>query len=410
MNSLNINQENLPKPFSGKIFFFLGISNRWGTKERTILKDCLICRDAGATVYLYTYRDSTIDIKAKKAGLKCFYHHGKIQTKFFNWHKLRKLSNLLKELNVNVVHVYDIKILWPLCFHMRSMPLVPLVYTLSSELKSYYRGVFYKPLSERVDQVLLPMSEMVENVWGHMGIPPRKIHFVGMSMKTNLGEKKPTPPFKFDDNRYYIGTNLNGIETNTHFLDSIFHALRVMIEKKLDDKTYTFAICNERHWSECLLTDELRRQVKDWGLEENVAFVNSPDMSHYQEHIDLWFGLQRREDLEDYAIQALLAGKPVCVPRTAFSMEVLSGSGVLGETYKIGDSREIREKCEKILRNLDYYQKSINNANQALVQKYGEEVYKESLLKIYENLLLRRKRLWTARQKRKIRHFNPLNK
>jgi glycosyltransferase involved in cell wall biosynthesis len=387
----------------------MGLSHRWGTEERTIIKDCLIAKSAGAKVYLYTYKDSVLDERAKTHEIDCLYHQGKFVTKVFKWHKLRKLKNLLTELQVNVVHCYDIKMLWPLCLYMRSMPLVPLVFTLSNDLKTYYRNFWYKPLISRIDQVLLPMSEMVENVWGHMGIPPRKIDFIGLGLKT-LKEKGPEekPPFRFTKKRWYIGTNLNGIETNTHFLDTVFHSFRVMIEKGLDDKNYTFALCNERNWSECVLTNELRRQVKDWGLEEHVAFVDQKDVARHQLDIDLWLGLTRREELEDYAVQALLAGKPICVPRTAFSMEVFRSFGVIGETYMSGDSREVREKCETILRNYDTYEKNLHKSHQALKETYGHEVYEESLTKIYEKLLNRRRRLWRVRQKRMLSGYNPL--
>lgn len=401
--------EKSSKPFEGKTFFYMGLSNRWGTEERTILKDCIVASEAGAQVYLYCYRDSVLHDRAKNHNIECLFHTGKFVTKVFKWHKLRNLKTLLTDLQVNIVHCYDIKVLWPLCLYMRSMPLVPLVFTLSNDLRSYYRSFWYKPLIERVDQVLLPMSEMVENVWGHMGIPPRKIDFIGLGLKAIKKPKHDNPPpFRFTDKRWYIGTNLNGIETNTHFLDTVFHSFRVMIEKGLDEKSYTFALCNERNWSECVLTNELRRQVKDWGLEEHVAFVDQKDVASHQLDVDLWLGLTRREELEDYAIQALISGKPICVPRSAFSMEVLRSYGVVGETYMSGDSREVREKCETILRNYSTYEKNLHKSHQALMEAYGDEVYRESMVKIYENLLNRRRRLWKVRQKRKLSKYNPL--
>jgi len=397
------------KPFDGKTFFYMGLSNRWGTEERTILKDCLLAKKSGATVYLYTYRDSVLDGRAKERGIECLYHQGKFVTKVFKWHKLRKLKNLLTELQVNVVHCYDIKVLWPLCLYMRSMPLVPLVFTLSNDLKIYYKDFWYRPLVERVDQVLLPLAEMVENVWGHLGIPPRKIDFVGLGLKPMKASPSAIrPPFRFTDKRWYIGTNLNGIETNTHFLDTVFHSFRVMMEKGLEEKNYTFALCNERSWSECVLTSELRRQVKDWGLEEHVAFVDEKIVAKHQLDIDLWLGLTRREDLEDYAIQALIDGRPVCIPRTAFSMEVFRSFGAIGETYMNGDSREIREKCETILRNLGTYEKNIHKSHQALIENYGDTLYEEKMIKIYQKLLNRRRRLWKTKQKRKLSKLNPL--
>jgi len=379
----------------------MGLSNRWGSEERTILKDCEVSQKAGANVHLYTYKDSVIDLRAKELGIKRIYHQGKFVTKFYKWHKLRRLKGLITELKINVVHCYDIKVLWPLCLYLRQFPEVPLLFSLGNDLKTYYRDFWYRPLVERVDQILLPMPEMVENVWGHIGVPPRKIESVGLGLAVPV--KNPIeerPPFRFTDKRWYLGTNLNGIETNTHFLDTIFHAFRVLIERGLEGKSYTFTLCNERNWSECVLTDELRRQVKDWGLEEHVAFVEESDVGLHQPYIDLWLGLVRREDLEDYAVQALLGGKPVLIPRTASSMELFRGFGVIGETYLKGDSREIREKVETILGNIGTYEKNLHKSHEFLLSSYGAKSYQNIMISTYKKVLKRRKRLLKAKRSR----------
>jgi glycosyltransferase involved in cell wall biosynthesis len=389
-------------PFEGLNFFYMGLTKRWGTEERMIIKDCKLALKGGAKVYLYTYKKTRLRVKAEALGVECIYHKGKFASKIYEWHKLRKLSRLIDELKINVVHCYDIKVLWPLCFYLRQKKLIPLVYTMSTELSRSYKDFWYRPLSSRIDQVILPMPEMAENVWARLGLPPRKINFVGVGIKTRIGESE-RPPFRFTEDRWYIGTNLNGIETNTQFLDTLFHSFRVMIERKLEGKNYTFALCNERSWADTKLTDELRRQVKDWGLEEHVAFVGPCDIAEQQKWVDLWLGLRRREDLEDYAIQSITSGTPILVPRTSSSMELLRIHGQVGETFKIGDSREIREKCETVLRNLSTYKSNLHKAHQALAESFGHDRYDDLMTKAYQKLLGRRRRLQRIRrQKRKI--------
>lgn len=374
----------------------MGLTKRWGTEERLILKDCLLAQRNGAKVFLYTYKNTRLESKAVEVGVECLYHKGKFAFKIFEWHKLRKLSRLIDELNVNLVHCYDSRVLWPLCFYLRQKKLIPLVFTLTSELKSYYRDFWYRPLASRIDQVVLPFPDMVENVWGHLGLPPRRINFVGMGNKTRVSETQ-RPPFRFTEERWYIGTNLNGIETNTQFLETLFHAFRVMIERKLEGKNFTFALYNEKSWADTRLTDELRRQVKDWGLEEHVAFVGPCDIPEQQKWVDLWLGLRRREDLEDYAIQSLISGIPILVPRSTSSMELLRTFGQVGETYKIDDSREIREKADIILRNLATYKSNLHKAHEALERGHGSDHYEEEMVSSYKKLLGRRRRLQRIR-------------
>lgn len=397
---MNTKTESLSKkPFAGLNFFYMGLTKRWGTEERLILKDCLLAQENGARVYLYTYKKTRLRNKAHEAGIECLYHKGKFASKIFEWHKLRKLSRKIDDLNINLVHCYDTRVLWPLCFYLRQKKLIPLVFTLSSELKSYYRDFWYRPLSSRIDQVVLPLPDMVENVWGHLGLPPRKINFVGMGNHTRVRDVE-RPPFRFTKERWYIGTNLNGIETNTQFLETLFHAFRVMVERKLEGKNFTFALYNEKTWADTKLTDELRRQVKDWGLEEHVAFVGPCDIAEQQKWVDLWLGLRRREDLEDYAIQALISGVPILVPRSSSSMELLRQYGQVGETYKVGDSREIREKTDTILRNLATYKNNLHKAHQGLSRDYGSDSYEEEMVSSYKKLLGRRRRLQRLRERK----------
>ncbi len=379
----------------------MGLSKRWGSEERTILRDCLHASRSGAKVYLYTYKKSLLSVRAQALGIECYFHKGKFPTKFYKWHRLRKLSQLIIDLNINLVHCYDIKVIWPLCYYLRSLSLVPLVFTLGQDMKLYYRNFWFGPLIKRVDQVFLSSLAQVENVWGHLGIPPRKTDFIGFGISTvRKNEERVNPPYRFTEKRFYIGTNLNGLETNTRFLDTVFHSFRVMIEKGLGEKNYTFVLCNERAWSDCVLTDELRRQVKDWGLEEHVAFVGPSDIITDQFHIDLWLGLVRRENLEDYAVQALLVGKPIVLPRTSCSMDLFQEYGQVGETYLSGDSRELREKCELILTNLAVYESSLHQSFQGLNEAYGQKRHEDSLTRIYKKLLKRRRRLQRAKSKK----------
>ena len=387
--------------------FFLGLSFRWGSLERMILKDCLLARDAGAKVYLYCYKNSLLEERAMAEGITTIHHHGKVHTKIFQWNKLKVLTRLFRELNVNLVHCYDIKILWPISFFLRANPLVPLVFTQGFELRKFYRAFWFKPLVSRVDQVFLPTIGLEENVWGHLGIPPRKVDLIGMACPAGEHRECPKPPFRYTEERWYIGTNLTGLETNTKFLNTIFHAFQVLLQNKLEEKGFTLVLALERPWSEFGLNDELKRQVKDMGIEEYVAFVGPVSMEEIQRHVDVWVGQSRREDLEDYTVESLLNGRPVVMPRSVASMETLRELGRVGETYKRDDSRELREKITKILLNLETYEGNLHKANQPLRDRYGDRTYAENLIKIYYNLLNRRKRLLRRRLHNKDVEKNP---
>lgn len=360
-----------------------------------------MAKRAGANVYLYCHRDSFLSKKAKQNGVELVFHKGKFYTKLVQWYKLRALKKLINDLKIDLIHCYNIKILWPIAFFIRRKHKISLILTQGNEVQKFYRNFYYRPLSSRIDQVLLPMQEMVENIWGHLGVPPRKIKFIGMGCEQVIEKDKGKSPFGFSGERWCIGTNLSGLETNTRFLNTLFNAFQVLTQKGLDNKNYTLVLMCEKDWGEFVLTDELKREVTDRGLEQNIAFYRPENFSKSLEQMDLWVGLSRREDIEDYSIQSLLSGVPVVMPRSSASMEVIRELGTVAETYKRDDSRELREKVEKLLVNLDTYKKSLNRSTDKIKEDHGVDLYESKLISLYSKVIRRRERLLKVKFKKK---------
>ena len=122
-------------PLHQKNFFLIGLSFDWNSIERTVIADARAIMNAGGNVHLYTFRDSHLDRQAKKWKIICHYHQGAVATKIFKWNKLKAVAKLIRNNQIDLVHCYDIKILWPLCYFLRADSLTPLVLTLSKELE-----------------------------------------------------------------------------------------------------------------------------------------------------------------------------------------------------------------------------------------------------------------------------------
>jgi glycosyltransferase involved in cell wall biosynthesis len=397
---LSIKKENLVRaPLKNKNFFYVGLSFKWGTLERKIICDCLAAKRAGADVFLYTFRDSALALQAKSEGIDCLFHHGLVATRFVKWHKLKFVSKLLKKHSIDLVHCYDIKILWPLCYFLKSKPLIPLVLTLTKELDRVYRGFWYRPLNRRIDHVFITTEDMNENVWGNLGIPLTKVSDAGLGIsKVTEIEEREKPFFKFSDDRWYLGTNLSGVETSIKFLDTLFNALKVLVQNKIAGKEITFVLGSEKNWSECLITDELRRKVKDWGLEQHVAFMGPCEIKELQQDLDLWFSLKDDGPIEDYALGALVNGIPTLLPKTTASMELLktSKNGFTG-LYRLGDTRSLRKQCEEVLANYSTHKETVLSDSKDYFSQFGLESYEIRLSKSYHQLIKRRLRLMRSK-------------
>lgn len=398
---MSTKQESTKNILTHKKIFLIGLSFKWSSLERLVISDAQAIIKNGGEVFLYTFRDSVLDQKAKEIGAQCFYHQGIVATKLIKWNRLKSVSKLIKKHQADLVHCYDIKMLWPLSYFLKTKPLIPLVLTVHDELKHFYRGFWYRPLNRRIDQIFTTSPVINENVWGNLGVPPIKVKPLGLPMaKVDKGSGSTSLPFQTHEDRWYLGTNLSGIEKNTHFLDNLFHVLKVLLGQDIAGKKITFVLASERRWNECLITDELRRRVKDWGLEDYVAFMGPCLIPELQPHLDLWIGMKTRESLEDYCVNALYNGVPTLLPRTTMSMELLRNGGKIGETYKIGDARSLREKCMKVLQEVGEYRRRLEKFQGQLDELHNSDRYQKRLAESYQQLMKRRLRLMRSVRKR----------
>ena len=68
--------------------FYVCPTARWGTLEKLVIKNALICQENGMDVLVYCLRDSLLHEEAIKEKIPCVFHQGKTDTKITNWYKL----------------------------------------------------------------------------------------------------------------------------------------------------------------------------------------------------------------------------------------------------------------------------------------------------------------------------------
>jgi glycosyltransferase involved in cell wall biosynthesis len=369
-------------------FLFVCPSETWGSRERMALRDCLIAREIGHDVFLYCLKDSLLHIYAKEHRIDCIFHHGKIRTKLYRWHKLSLIKQYIKRLDINLVHCYDLNFLWPICFFLRRNPKVPLIFTFGHEVQKFYKQFWVRPLISRLDLGILPIKEMMDSVRSHIDIPLRKIHFCGLGLYDPKKFKLEMTTIEKD--HFVVGTSVGGFEKDLATLKPILHAIQGLNAKKLAGKCIKLILVSQKNWKESLIFPELREFVNANNLAGDVVFETSTDMLKAQSEVDVWVGCPTEEPIEDYTIMAMLSGKPIISPRTAAFMELIREYGQVGEAYKSGDTRELRVKVEKILLNLDKFRSHIKSNRDLLRRYYALDLYKNQLLSHYERMLNRR--------------------
>lgn len=380
-------------------------SEYWSTIERTALRDAKILHEEGHDVHLYCLQDSFLDIKAKVLGIRTVYHSGRLSTSIFKWRTFYQIPQLIDQHELKIVQCYDVHLLWPLAFFLRKRSLVSLVFSHNVEISKLYRQLWYRPLIKRIDTTLLPSREMREGVVGSLGISSHKIDYCGLGVADEkfqevLTEKQGHFLNNFSED-WKLGCYVGAHEKSIDFLLPVFHALKVLVEKKPQGKGVKCVLISDKAWDEHLIRHDIGHYLVDTGLDQHVLFESKTPVVVLQRYLDLWIGVRSFEAIDDYMITALLSAVPVIMPRSTATMEILRRSPLLGYTYKRSDARELRTKISVTLENYEKIKSGMTQEIPELMQEFGLETYREQLVHVFEKSLSKRMRFFGRKKLQK---------
>ncbi|WP_127718047.1 glycosyltransferase [Halobacteriovorax sp. HLS] len=387
---------NIFKDQQNILYVCLGMT--WGTRERMAIKDCLISREIGHNVFLYCLRDSIIHMKAKALGIDCLFHSAAISLNFFKWYRLNDFVNYLTKFDIRLVHCYDLKFLWPASFYLKRKHLVPLVFTFNHEIKKYYKKYWYKNLIQRIDQVFLPIKEMSDSVHDHMNIPLRKFEYTGIGVKS----KECPESDQKSTGSWFVGCAVGGHEVSSEFLEPIISAVNSINAKGTLTKKVKLIIYSEVSWSKFLIHKNVKKFINTIGATEHIFLETTDKLSSACFNVDAWVGLNVREPMEDLLLCSALNSRPFLAPRKYAIMEFFRKYGVLGEAYKTSDTRELRDKLERMLLNYERYTTNLVAQKEQLETEFGYEFYKNQLLMGYEKTITKRERLFRKKTQKRL--------
>ncbi len=370
-----------------------------------MLTDALVARGRGHQVLIYGLRDSFLHHYATRLGLEFVTHKGLYKKKSWSFSRLKAIKKFFVpgELEVDLVHGYGFQVLMELAYHIRTYHHIPLLGTLTFDLERSFRNLWYRPMISRVDQFVLTSRDMIERVSSLLGVAPMKLQVCGIGLPSpdNAEPRRYTKEFHTPDGAHLLGLHVGVDEENLGKLLTVLNALRALNGSGKHGDFYLVLFC-EKPWREHILFSALRGAAHELECADYTIFSEQEESAEgdlfapirgVQEQVDIWLGLPSAEPLEDLWISALLMRRPVVIPRTVSSMELLRQYDGCGETYKIGDAREIRGKVERITSHKSEYQEMLAKHSESLADLYDPDSYKESILGLYERSLAKRRRL-----------------
>ncbi len=376
---------------------YVCLSEEWSSIERRCIADASYFRNIGGTAFILCHEDSLVDSEAEKDDIPRLY----FGTHLSGWRSrvnfYFQIQHILQKQQIDIIHSYNYNSLLPLGMILKSLPLVPLVFTYNEILPWKSHTFLDRWFISRTDSIFTFSPNIKELAAEIFPVTGRKIHVTGagidfpskITRSQHLEEKKKIMTF--------IPRTEEDLKHIRLFVDSIppllYHLKSVGFTQKL-----IFTFLTDISWYTHPSYDGIKRMILERHLEMHISFETRPLASHSFQDCDIFVGLPTAELFSDQDLYALVTQTPVLLPRTSTRQHLVK-QGKFGETYHPEDGRELKDKIIKIVTNYSNYLEELNGVELELQEQHHFERYAEELYAHYEKLYTQRLR-YTQKNKR----------
>lgn len=360
-------------------------SEKWSTLQRRAIFDCTYIRNIGGNPVILCLEGGQVAKEAEKEDIQTIYLKKYKFTGFKDFKFILEFRNLLKEERFDIIHCYDLDIMWISSFLMKSNQGIPLFFTFNQNIKNVYNNIFTKWLLRRVDNIFTLSEEIQDFVRESFLISPSKVKNIGSGLDVLKIEKDKKTP-----------NSLGCLVDNIHELNrlksimKIFRFLKTYEEKKFQElklSIFLGPLVYQSDEAKKLLT-EMEHEFYEgdvflYELNEKVAELKK---------IDIFIGMAFDEPINDYEVISLIHDIPVLFPRTAMRQSLVYKYENVGETYFEEDIREGRSKLVKMINNYPKYLKSLTKCAADIYEVHGVEPYGDLLESSYAQNVAKRSR------------------
>ncbi len=373
---------------------YVCISTGWSCTERRVIRDCQVSSAKGHKVSIYCHTDSLLDLKARALGINTLYHYGKFTSSIIEISRFFNLRQIIKKGKVDIIHCYDIKVLWFIAFFLRRHNLISFIVTLNKEVGLFHLGIIKRILKRRIDLLFIPLKEMKDDVFHNFSISPVKIEVLGTGIdKINLSKSRNIIPNKIKDTNI-IGSIINDNKESLSMLNFFINNILSFKEQNIKKPISLVLFC-ENNWETNIYYKEFCEKINNYLLKDSIYMVNCEDIPLIQKEISIWADLSSSGNLQDFTITALINLCPIIVTRNVGSLALIKNYGKVGEIYKSYDGHEFRGKCHKLLSDRNSYIKNLKSVQDDIYCDHGLETYKKVLFVNYGKTVIKRKRLYS---------------
>ncbi len=364
----------------------------WSTKERFAFRDIELAKKNGYNVYLCTYEDSFLATLARELEIEIIPFKEHFLNRVMMFHKHFPLSQVTKRMRIDIVHCYDFNLLLSLSFQLKTANLTALIVTQDHIIDKPLQRFWYRPIISRIDSLILANKNLSQDSLGNLGLPRKKIEYFGLGLKSELVPDAGVFALNFDLYKDYFlaGTYVSPTLKDLTILTPLLSALKVLNEKNPGGNKSKLIFISAVEFQSLEILPDVMRLIQEHELQEDVLFVTTKNIVGVISHLDLWISNGALELIEDFAISALVNEVPAIMIRNFCTKDLIEEYEGVGETYKLYDARELRDKWEMIILGNAIFKEKTKLYKYFIEREHSYNGYKTQLLRLYSRATQRR--------------------
>lgn len=343
-------------------------SLEWNSIQRRALKDAVFLHRKKSDVFLYCFKNSILDYKAKEYGIKTLYYQGKSLTRPLDLTYLRELNQIFKKDNFNFVHCFSLKYIWMLSLALYSKKSIPLFLTVNKVNGKIYKGFFFKWLLKRVDRVFTFSQTLIDIIPITLDLPKRKVKFSGFGIESTKEINTPNN---------YLEIVLVVSNKDIYILENFI----AHISKMVNPAKQKIII----YYDDSVVLSDSITKIKNIIISLQVGeFVGlrKYDNSTFSKN-KLFINISEHESISDLEVHALMRNTLVLAPRSLARNNLCRIFFNAMTTYQYGNFHDLKKSLGFLLNNYnDLSIKLFSQQNEAEFY-HGAMNYFELLIKNY---------------------------
>lgn len=371
-------------------------SKEWNTKERFAFRDIAQAKKHGYNIYLCAHEDSFVATMARNMEIEIIPYRTHFLNRFFDFHRYFSLKDIFKKIPIDIVHCYNFNLLCGISFQLKRQNLTALIVSQDAPIEKALQRFWYRPLISRIDSLIIGNKNLLYDALGNLGLPLKKIEYFGMGIKFEEAVNPLEVAINFDlyKSFFLVGTYVSpGLLFHLHLVP-ILAALKVVNSKLPSGVKSKLVLISPIVFKGMEFLPALMKHIEDEDLTEDVLFVTTQDIIGVIPRLDLWVSNASGELIEDFAINALIHEVPAILGRNFCSVDFIEEYEGVGETYKLFDARELRDKWEKMILGKAIYREKTRLYKYFIEREHSHKNYKTELMNLYSRSVQRRLRLF----------------